>query len=236
MSVFPLSVNGSIFQTNSMNQVNKIETNPPNQFGVTPQDDLIYNITTLNYNGSNSHIVNGNNGNPAGQLIQGNTLDFNFQQSGNNGTYNYVTGNIRSAGLHSDIQDQYFFVDPANATKMNMGPPLLYFIIPINSNFTSVASNFTNAGYSASYSNAKNSLEISYSWYSSSNSFSKIGGTSVADNSFIDVVWNTLTGVMQHYFYNYSSLPTTSFQLDFLSKFNVGSFAPVFGYHDAAIF
>ena len=236
MSVFPISVNGSIFQTNSTNHINKINSNTPNVFSVTPQDDLIYNITTLNYNGSYAYNFNDSYGNPAGQLAQGNKLGFNFQLSGNNGTYDYVNGSIRSTALHSNIQDQYFFVDPANSTNLNMGPPLLYFVIPTNSNFTGIASNFTSANYIASYSSTKNFLEISYSWYSSSNSFSKIGGTSVVDNSYVDIVWNTLTGVMQHYFYNYTSLPTTSFQLDFLGDVNVGSFMPFFGYHDAAIF
>lgn len=234
MTSLPVSISGTATTHNGTTQSNKVNTSTPNQFSVPSSEDLIYNVSSLTYNGGNTFQINDYYGNPNGNLTLGDHVAFNFQASGNNGTMDYVNGTLRDSGFYHEEMLQYFFLEPANITTARMGPPMLYFVIPTNLNYSEIPGNFTSAGYTVI--NTTTTFGASINYYSGSSVFSKVGGASVIYDSFVNVTWDKATGIMQTYTYSYTGSPAASLALNFLGSVDINTLNPYFAYNQAGLF
>ena len=173
----PAMANGlAINNTNNVNRENKVNSTNTNQYSVNQGQDLIYNISTLINNGANFLPVNDSYGNPTGNLTQGNRLAFSFQSSGNNGTYDYVDGSIRSVNFQNDVPAKYYFIDPSSVTTTtDNGPPLLYFAYPNNTDWSSLDTNYYNAGFMVTNDMTNKIFSVAIMYNSPSSDLSKPG-------------------------------------------------------------
>lgn len=225
----PSTLIGNATNIGNEPQNEKVNTTTDNQtFNTTTGTRIIYNVNkvvndTNNYLTVNNHDQNTNTDYVVGNITQGDIIGFDFNYYGNNGTYDFVVGQVNGPKLDGSAELEYYFVNPNDTLTTDQGPPMLYFVIP-NINVTQSILDLQSANFTATSSN--DLLDVSETWQPSS------GGVST-----IHVTWKLSTGIMQFYNFtstggNYPVVLTLSFQ----DAVNPGNFNPTFAYQNPIMF
>ena len=206
---------------------------PPNTptFSIKPQSDLFYHIDQIQ-NGTYHYLnVTNDYNQPAGKIVEGNMLAYNFQGAYDNNSYNYlVNGSVKSSTLTQDLPYQVALYNSlgVGVNQGQGGPMFLSFIIPTNTNFTLMAHDYNISSPSFSSTTTPTTFNINTST------------TINSDNLSLNISWDVNTGIMQYY--NMTTVSNTNptqvskFVLSYNTTVDYGSLNPYFAYNNPGMF
>ena len=182
------------------------------QWDVTTQDQLVYNINTVN-NGT-AHYFNmtqGSSNQYIGSLVQGNSFVFAITSLPNLAVNNVVQGYITGKNLTQNLNINYPLATPdtANINATN-GPPYVYFVTPVL-NKTQYG-NFTQQEYVNHFFNSTlNTSSLCGLYY-----------TNTITSTTFNITWSKNTGIMQYYYFNGTDSHDNivTLELTFVEDFN----------------
>lgn len=191
------------------------------QWDVTTQDQLVYNINTVN-NGT-AHYFNmtqGSSNQYIGSLVQGNSFVFAITSLPNLAVNNVVQGYITGKNLTQNLNINYPLATPdtANINATN-GPPYVYFVTPVL-NKTQYG-NFTQQEYVNHFFNSTlNTSSLCGLYY-----------TNTITSTTFNITWSKNTGIMQYYYFNGTDSHDNivTLELTFVEDFNPNVYNPHFG-------
>jgi hypothetical protein len=236
-SVQSTNLNTQQGANNKTQNISSVVTNNLN-FSVSQNEELIYNVNSLLNNGTDymdimSHNESNNFDYNVGRIIEGDNIAFHLYGSDNNGTYDYVMGKIKGPNLHGDADMRYFLLNSTFALSKVNNPPLVYFVIPQDTNYTKIASEFIQDGYTVI--NNSTTFQISKEYTEAPQNF-KVGQATIVVDTNVTARWEKQTGIMQYYYFNHTGGNASALEFSFLGRVDPGSLTPDFSFEEPELF